>query len=177
MTPEPSHSFARLARDVLAAVGGAGNVNHHTHCMTRLRITLVRPEVVDHAALSRLAGVLGVVDANPLQVVVGPGAVKQVGSAFAAALSLPQAPTVAPAAASTRPARRGHPAVRAALRRIASICTPLIPALIGAGLVKAAAGLLQLWSAHAPAGAAQPLASAASVATLIGSAFFAFLVV
>jgi PTS system sucrose-specific IIC component len=197
MTAVPTTSFIQLAEDILVAVGGSGNVSHHTHCMTRLRITVVRPEVVDYAALRQLPGVLGVVDGNPLQIVIGPGTVKQVGSAFASALE--QAAVTALAASSTveqaeeaavsavvapassqadaPAAKRGNPAVRQFLRRIASICTPLIPALIGAGLVKALAGLLLLWSEHAGTGPAHQIAFAASIASLIGSAFFAFLVI
>ncbi|HEX8605639.1 MAG TPA: PTS transporter subunit EIIC [Pseudoduganella sp.] len=189
MTAEPTKPFSQLARDILAAVGGSANVGHHMHCMTRLRITVVRPEAVDHAALRQLPGVLGVIDGNPLQIVIGPGTVKLVGSAFASVLAQQQqqqetavaavADAVAPAASvpEVQSAKRGNPAVRQFLRRIAAICTPLIPALIGAGLVKALAGLLLLWSDHASAGPAQQIAFAASIASLIGSAFFAFLVI
>ncbi|QBE62741.1 PTS transporter subunit EIIC [Pseudoduganella lutea] len=188
MTTVPATSFIDLAQGILAAVGGTPNVDRHVHCMTRLRVTVVRPDPVDYAALRQLPGVLGVVEGNPLQVVIGPGAVKQVASAFVTALA--QEATAVPPAALTPaasasaaiesnapPAKRGNAAVRRFLRRIAAICTPLIPALIGAGLVKALAGVLLLWSAHAGAGLAPALATAASVASLIGSAFFAFLLI
>lgn len=183
MTAAPTTSFIGLAEHILAAVGGSGNVSQHMHCMTRLRITVVRPKAVDYAALRQLPGVLGVVDGNPLQIVIGPGTVKQAGSAFAAVLQQQAEAAVAAAVVplssqpEPQPAKRGNPAVRQFLRRIASICTPLIPALIGAGLVKALAGLLLLWSNHASAGAAHQVAFAASIASLIGSAFFSFLVI
>jgi PTS system sucrose-specific IIC component len=204
MTTVPATPFIDLAQAILTAAGGAANVSRHMHCMTRLRITVARPELVDHAALRQLPGVLGVVDGNPLQVVIGPGTVKQVDGAFAAALhrhaqtdmpvaapdtkhsDFPPAPAVSPPAAPSQSpsavagdaptAKRGNAAVRQFLRRIAAICTPLIPALIGAGLVKALAGVLHLWSAHA-GGLAASIAAAASVASLIGSAFFAFLLI
>ncbi|WP_322052977.1 PTS transporter subunit EIIC [Paraburkholderia bannensis] len=198
MVVESEERSGVLAEAILDAIGGARNVSRHTHCMTRLRIVLMHPEAVDHEALKRLPAVLGVVAGNPLQVVIGPGTVKQVSSAFDAALgrasrqharAAPAAPTTgiataqSPAAATTTTgsvssaARLGNQAIRRFLRRIASIFTPLIPALIGAGLVNALAGLLLLGSRHAASPLATHLASLSQIASIIGSAFFAFLIV
>lgn len=182
MAAETAERFRALAHAILDAIGGARNVRNHTHCMTRLRVNLADPVLADPAALRQLPGVLGVVTGDPLQVVIGPGAVKQVWGAFAQALSEHEASGTrpqddAPAAKPAAPARRGNHAVRGFLRRIAAIFTPLIPALVGAGLINALGGLLLLWARHSPPDSASGLTFLATVASTIGTAFFAFLVI
>jgi len=62
------------AAAILAALGGAGNVRSITACMTRLRLELDTPDLVDEARL-RALGAVGVVRAGAsVQVVVGPRA-------------------------------------------------------------------------------------------------------
>jgi PTS system N-acetylglucosamine-specific IIC component len=62
-----------LARDFIAALGGAGNLVTVDACTTRLRLVVNDQKSVDDAALKRL-GARGVVrpSANALQVVLGP---------------------------------------------------------------------------------------------------------
>lgn len=49
---------ARIAEEVLAAVGGRENVPFVTHCITRLRFKLADESKVDHDALKNIKGVL-----------------------------------------------------------------------------------------------------------------------
>ncbi|KWK55722.1 hypothetical protein WT81_21705 [Burkholderia stagnalis] len=147
MSSEQGAQLDALAHAILGAVGGAANVERHFHCMTRLRIVLVDADRADLSALKALPAVLGVVAGNPLQIVIGPGAVAQASAAFAAALAASPAVPAAPAAPAAQPetaapsrvavtrAARKNTAPSRFLRRIASIFTPLIPALIGAGLL------------------------------------------
>ncbi|WP_347469451.1 PTS transporter subunit EIIB [Burkholderia stagnalis] len=147
MSSEQGAQLDALAHAILGAVGGAANVERHFHCMTRLRIVLVDADRADLSALKASPAVLGVVAGNPLQIVIGPGAVAQASAAFADALAASPAVPAAPAAPAAQPetaAPSREAATRAArkntapsrfLRRIASIFTPLIPALIGAGLL------------------------------------------
>lgn len=61
------------AEDILAALGGAGNVVEVEGCITRLRTEVSDPSLVDADALRRLShGV--VVSGSAVQVVVGPEA-------------------------------------------------------------------------------------------------------
>ncbi|KVL88776.1 PTS transporter subunit EIIC [Burkholderia stagnalis] len=189
MSSEQGAQLDALAHAILGAVGGAANVERHFHCMTRLRIVLVDADRADLSALKALPAVLGVVAGNPLQIVIGPGAVAQASAAFADALAASPAVPAAPAAPAAQPetaapsrvaatrAARKNTAPSRFLRRIASIFTPLIPALIGAGLLNALAGLLRVWAAQAHAGSTGALPFAATVASIVGSAFFAFLVI
>lgn len=53
--------------------GGLENFIHVTNCMTRVRMTIADPSLVDMPALKGIEGVLGVVEDDTLQVIVGPG--------------------------------------------------------------------------------------------------------
>lgn len=68
-----------LASQIIAAVGGAGNVRSLTHCATRLRFELNDADAVDAQRLDSMSGVLGAVPqgGNRYQVVIG-GAVASV---------------------------------------------------------------------------------------------------
>ncbi|MFJ7260890.1 PTS transporter subunit EIIC [Streptomyces globosus] len=160
----PSDKHRDTAAAILPLVGGPDNVTSIAHCMTRLRIGLRDRSLVDDAALRALPGVLGVVEDDTYQVVLGPGAVARVTPAFEALVAAdrrdsPAAPAVAPTMAPTTPvtadvlaargaalradrkARNATP-VKLALRRIANIFVPLIPALIGCGIIAGLNGLL-----------------------------------
>lgn len=75
----------QIARDVLAAVGGAKNVTANDICMTRLRLQTEDPSLVDTEQLSGTSGVLGIVKrgTNGVEVVFGPGKVDGVHDAIA----------------------------------------------------------------------------------------------
>jgi len=62
------------AEQLLAGLGGAGNIVEIEPCITRLRTEVTDPSLVDEAALKR-AGAHGVLRAGTVvQVVVGPEA-------------------------------------------------------------------------------------------------------
>ena len=62
------------AQDILTALGGPENVVELEPCITRLRVVVTDPAVLDEAAL-RASGALGLVRSGRIiQVVVGPEA-------------------------------------------------------------------------------------------------------
>ncbi len=62
----------QIATDVLALVGGSGNVSTATHCMTRLRLTLRDRSQADVDEIKKVKGVLGAQwSGSQLQVIVG----------------------------------------------------------------------------------------------------------
>ena len=62
------------AEDILAALGGAANVEDIEGCITRLRTEVADPDLVDEGAL-KAAGAHGVMaSGSVVQVVVGPEA-------------------------------------------------------------------------------------------------------
>jgi PTS system sucrose-specific IIC component len=142
-----------LARDALAALGGPGNVTGVENCITRLRVDVADPALVDVAALEALDGVLGVVAGATTQIVLGPGLVDRV----AAELERQRAAVPAGAGASATSAarlaaegeamraeqkRRNDTAVKNGLRRIANIFVPLIPGLIACGIIAGLNGVV-----------------------------------
>ncbi|MER5433158.1 PTS transporter subunit EIIC [Streptomyces sp. NPDC002588] len=131
-----------LAAALLPLVGGPANVTSVAHCMTRLRLGLADPSRVDERPLRALPGVLGLVlDGGTCQVVLGPGVVGRVTEEFG---KLTAADPLAAPGAEEREARGRRDAgpARAALRRLAAVFVPLIPALIGCGILAGVNGLL-----------------------------------
>ena len=126
-----------IARAILDVVGRA-NVRAAENCMTRLRLELADADAVDANRLKKVSGVKGVVrTGNQLQIIFGPGLAERVTQAVAAELAAggggtPASPARPPAAPETPGAPGG---VRGFLKRIANIFLPLLPAIIGSGLI------------------------------------------
>nr|BFD88780.1 PTS transporter subunit EIIC [Kitasatospora sp. Xyl93] len=154
-----------VAEAILPLVGGAANIHSVAHCMTRLRLGLTDRSLVDTDALRALPAVLGTVEDDTYQIVLGPAAVAGVtgqlrrllepaaAPAGAAGTGEAAAPEVRDATTAEALAGRGErlraearqrnaTPVKLALRRIANIFVPLIPALIGCGIVAGLSGAL-----------------------------------
>ncbi|GAA3372731.1 PTS transporter subunit EIIC [Streptomyces sannanensis] len=124
------------AAALLPLVGGAANITSVAHCMTRLRLGLRDPGLVRDEALRALPAVLGVVEEDgQYQIVLGPGTVARVAPEF-------ELLTRGAAIKAAQQARNATP-VKLLLRRIANVFVPLIPALVGCGIVAGLAGLLR----------------------------------
>ena len=64
--------YAKLAKEILAGVGGRENVDALTHCITRLRFTLKDDSKVQMEELKSLNEVVGVIaKGGQHQVVIG----------------------------------------------------------------------------------------------------------
>ncbi|MEU0978106.1 PTS transporter subunit EIIC [Streptomyces griseus] len=170
MAPEDKNRATAAA--ILPLVGGAANVASIAHCMTRLRLGLHDRSLVDDEALKALPAVMGVVEDDTYQIVLGPGTVARVTPQFEQLVEEGRATAPEPAAgpgAGPAPAPDSAPASATAsaeelaaqgaaikarrkaknatpfklfLRRIANIFVPLIPALIGCGIIAGLNGLL-----------------------------------
>ncbi|MFH8490752.1 PTS transporter subunit EIIC [Streptomyces longisporoflavus] len=143
------------AAAILPLVGGAQNVTSIAHCMTRLRLSLADRSLVDDEALKALPAVMGVVEDDTYQIVLGPGTVARVTPEFEALVAeAGAAPAPEPTTRTADELAEQGAAIRAArkeknstpfklfLRRIANIFVPLIPALIGCGIIAGINGLL-----------------------------------
>ncbi|MET9885082.1 PTS transporter subunit EIIC [Streptomyces sp. NPDC006430] len=143
------------AAAILPLVGGPDNIDSIAHCMTRLRITLHDRSLVDDEALKALPAVLGVVEDDTYQIVLGPGAVARITPEFEALVAEGRSPTpqagagvtaeeLAARGAALKEARKAKNATpfKLFLRRIANVFVPLIPALIGCGIIAGLGGLL-----------------------------------
>lgn len=154
----------RLAREIYAAVGGPANVAKLIHCMTRVRMTIRDDDQVDMTALKAIDGVLGVVEEDTLQVVVGPGIVNKVaqimvdqvgvklGEPFpenltttATAATMTDREKVEAKAAEVKAkqkAKQKSTPTKRVLKSISNIFVPLIPVFVGAGLIGGIAAVL-----------------------------------
>jgi len=72
--------YVRMAHAIYNHVGGPQNVLKLIHCTTRVRLTIRDESIVAIDGLKAIDGVLGVVQEETLQVVVGPGAVDKVAA-------------------------------------------------------------------------------------------------
>ncbi len=127
-------SGRHLAEQIATRVGGPDNIADVDHCVTRLRLVLRDPARADKAAIGSLPGVLSVVDrAGQLQVIIG----DEVAVVHGAVLELKGGGAGAAAAAgpTTATAPRRRFADRA-FDLLTGTFQPLLPALVGSGLVK-----------------------------------------
>lgn len=68
----------KLAEEIYEYVGGVNNVNKIVNCMTRIRMGVIDGSKVDLDGLRAVDGVMGVVEDETLQIVLGPGTVSKV---------------------------------------------------------------------------------------------------
>ena len=139
---------SELAKQILEDIGGKDNVEAAITCMTRLRITVKDDSKVNLDKLKRLDGVLGVVQSETLQVVLGPGKVTKVGKEFSKQSGVPlgeedsedsnemldEVKERAKKNKAAQKAKHDKPLQRG-LHHIANVFIPLLPGIIAAGLV------------------------------------------
>ena len=130
--------FKQLASVILENVGGKENVKSVVHCATRLRFTLVDSSKANTETLSKTKGVLKVVDAGgQYQIVIGP----DVPQVYQEVIVLGGFEAKAAVEDAKAAADDNRSALSKALEGIASIFQPVIPAICGAGLLKAVLAL------------------------------------
>ncbi len=71
-------TLEELAKQIYQGAGGMGNVESIVHCMTRVRMKVINDDLVNVSELKAIPGVLGVVEDEQLQVIIGPGKVNKV---------------------------------------------------------------------------------------------------
>ncbi|MGB4779893.1 glucose PTS transporter subunit IIA [Microbacterium sp.] len=148
---------------ILEEVGGPGNVESLTHCATRLRFVLHDPSKADLQTLSNLPGILRAQNAGgQTQVVVG-GKVEQYHA------DIQQMLGGRAATRSASPARKKENVFSRVIAFIASLFTPLLPALVGAGMIKALVTILQT------TGVLDPATPLYTVLSIMGDGVFYFL--
>ncbi|MGT2754282.1 PTS transporter subunit EIIC [Streptococcus ovis] len=148
--------FALVSQQILENVGGKSNILGNIVCMTRLRLQLRDRALVNLEKLKNIEGVLGVVEADTLQIVFGPGTVNKVGEAFAnlTGLSLGSidenlgAVDLATTNKAINKQKHDKPLQRF-LQRIANIFIPLLPGIIAAGLINGVSNVINVTSQNA----------------------------
>jgi sucrose PTS system EIIBCA or EIIBC component len=149
-------SVEELAEKIFAASGGMDNVESVNHCMTRVRMTVRDHDKVDQQGLKDIPGVMGVVNDEQLQVIIGPGKVNKVANAMVAQAGvdlgqeIPQSTPSGKDALSAKTAemkaaqkaKQKQSPLKSLLKDISNIFVPMIPAFVGAGLVAGIASVL-----------------------------------
>lgn len=122
------------AKDIVAAVGGPGNISNLTHCMTRLRFSLVDNDKADLKALEKVKDVKGVVsNISEIQVIIGPN-VDEVFKCINNSLET----------GKTDENRKEKKNIFSTILDLfSSAFAPLIPAIMGAGFIAILLALLK----------------------------------
>ncbi|AVJ18881.1 PTS sugar transporter subunit IIC [Serratia sp. MYb239] len=138
---------AALARQILAGVGGEGNILKLENCMTRVRVEVSDERRLELPLLQRLDGVKGYIkQGEQHQFIVGPGAAAKVVDEMRALLSEPAASLDADdnIAENKAAAKAKYAApMSGVLKKLANIFIPLIPAFIASGLITGIINLLK----------------------------------
>lgn len=163
-----------VAQRVLKDVGGAGNIVAAAHCATRLRLVLKNQDKVDQAAIDNDEDLKGsFLNAGQFQIIVGPGDVNEVHKHLIAA----GAPEVSKDDLKSIAAKQGN-IVSRFIKTIADIFVPLIPVLVGGGMLMALNSLLTSKGIFGPQAVIELFpewADFADIVNLLSAAPFAFL--
>lgn len=136
-----------MAKEILDKVGGKENLEKVIHCMTRVRMSIVDYTKVDIEGLKNIKGVMGVVEDDMIQVVVGPGTVNKVANEMSSIIGVPLGETIKKNQSNKEKVekeadlfkqninKKNQTPFKRVLRSIANIFVPLIPAFVGAGLI------------------------------------------
>ncbi|NBA61540.1 MULTISPECIES: glucose PTS transporter subunit IIA [Enterococcus] len=154
-------TLTELAKQIYAGAGGMGNVDSVVHCMTRVRMKVIDESLVDIAKLKAIPGVLGVVEDEQLQVIIGPGKVNKVAQEMVdqAGVKLgekiPGNPNVttglsgkdkvnerAQEMKNVQKSKQKPSKIKSILKDISNIFVPMIPAFVGTGIVAGIAAVL-----------------------------------
>lgn len=134
-----------LATEILSGVGGEGNISRLENCMTRVRIQVHDEQLLDLPTLKNLEGVKGYVkQGQQHQLIVGPGAAGRVVDAMRERLSSADPLAKARLEHNKAQAKVKYAApMSGALRQLANVFIPLIPAFIASGLITGIINLLK----------------------------------
>ncbi|MDU0077493.1 MULTISPECIES: PTS system trehalose-specific EIIBC component [Bacillus] len=124
--------FNRAARQIAEAVGGIENIEAATHCVTRLRFALIDETKVNQKMLDAIDIVKGSFAVNgQFQVVIGQGTVNKVYAELVKETGIGEASKDDVKKAATQ---KMNPLQRA-VKTLADIFIPILPAIVTAGLL------------------------------------------
>jgi len=127
--------YVSTSKQIIEAVGGAGNIATATHCMTRLRLVLNDESKADDTKVNKIKGVKSVIkQGGQYQVVIG----NEVSNLFK---EFEKMGNFSEAGKAASPKKEGNIAQRL-MGFVAGCMTPLLPAMLGTGMVKVLLTLL-----------------------------------
>ncbi|MGG5359120.1 MULTISPECIES: glucose PTS transporter subunit IIA [unclassified Enterococcus] len=153
-------TLEELSKRIYEGVGGMDNVQSIVHCMTRVRMKINDEDKVDLAELKAIPGVLGVVEDEQLQVIIGPGKVNKVAQQMVDMAGVKLGEPIASGGKTTntsgkslvneraeemkaaQKSKQKPSKIKAVLKDISNIFVPMIPAFVGTGIVAGIAAVL-----------------------------------
>ncbi len=127
--------YVSTSKQIVDAVGGAGNIATATHCMTRLRLVLNDESKADDAKVNKIKGVKSVIkQGGQYQIVIG-NEVSNLFKEFEKLGNFSESGNAAPAKPEGNVLQR-------LMGFVAGCMTPLLPAMLGTGMVKVLLTLL-----------------------------------
>lgn len=160
--------YDELAEAIVRLVGGKGNIKFLAHCVTRLRFNVKDKSLINVEELEQLNGVVGCRwSGDQLQVIIG----QHVGEVFQIVSEKIdyQATSSATTVTSENKSEKKRFNISKVFDAISGCMTPLIPLLIGGGMLKAILLILQQLSLITPENATY------IVLSFVGDAAFYFL--
>lgn len=135
-----SKKYESLAADIIERIGGSDNVSAVRHCQTRLRFTLKDTGKADKDGIQNLDGVAQVVESGGMfQVVIG----MHVAEVFEEVEK--QIPNAEKETGTDGGNSEKMSPVNFAIDFVSSVFQPIVPALSGAGMLKALMALLMVF--------------------------------
>lgn len=132
-------NYKQLGDDIIQNIGGIDNIKQLTHCATRLRFEFYDMNKVNTKKIETLNGVISVVEkGGQYQIVIG----NEVQSVFRAI----QAQMKDVPSNSHEEVEEKGSIVNRIISVISTTFTPVIPALIGGGMIKAVLSILVLFN-------------------------------
>ncbi|MGV3345138.1 PTS transporter subunit EIIC [Enterobacteriaceae bacterium LUAb1] len=137
--------IVKLASALIQGMGGMGNIASLENCMTRVRVVVNDEQLLDLPELKKLEGVKGYVkQGEQHQFIVGPGTASKVVDVMR---KNPAAETISQDNAinlnKAQAKKRYHAPMSDALRQLANVFIPLIPAFIASGLISGIVNILK----------------------------------
>lgn len=126
--------YVEVSKKIVNAVGGADNISSATHCMTRLRLILKDQSKADDSKVENIKGVKSVIkQGGQYQVVIG----NEVSNLFKEFSKLGKFTD-----GGGEPAKAEGPLIQRLCGFIAGCLTPMLPAMLGTGMLKVVLTLL-----------------------------------
>lgn len=133
-----NYDYAKIAKEVIQAVGGSENIKSAAHCATRLRLIVADRSLADDEKVGEIDAVKGTFfTAGQYQIIFGTGHVNRV---YEQIIQLGIAETTASEAKEAK--MDGKNQVQKAIRTFGDVFVPVIPALVATGLFLGLKGAL-----------------------------------
>ncbi len=133
-----NYDYAKIAKEVIQAVGGQENIKSAAHCATRLRLIVADRSLADDEKVGEIDAVKGTFfTAGQYQIIFGTGHVNRV---YEQITQLGIAETTASEAKEAK--MDGKNQLQKAIRTFGDVFVPVIPALVATGLFLGLKGAL-----------------------------------